>query len=118
MEPWWDESFSNMIGAIGGTSIGVIFGGIGGGIGGPLAGRGKAKTFVLSMFWGAIAIGALTLLTAIVAALLGQPFHVWQWMLFCGLILTAVSAGVLPAIHNAYRVAEERKLAAAELRRA
>lgn len=118
MEPWWDASFSNDLGAWLGTSFGLFFGGIGGGIGGPLAGRGRAKTFVLGMFWSAFSVGAAMVLFALVAALLGQPSHVWQWPLTGGTVLAVVSAVVLPQLHRVYRIAEERKLAAAELRRA
>ena len=118
MEPWWDESFSNTLGAIAGAVIGPVFGGIGGGVGGPLAGRGKAKRFVLGMFWSGAILGALLLLTAAIAGALGQPSHVWIWMLLCGGILGFVCGGLLPVMHHVYRVAEERKLAAEELRRA
>jgi len=117
MEPWWDASFSNTLGGIVGSTIGVVFGAIGGGVGGPLAGRGQAKTFVLGMFWSGTAVGVALVLATVVAALLGQPFHVWQWMLICGVVLASVNAVVLPQLHRAYRVAEERRLAAEELRR-
>jgi MFS family permease len=117
MEPWWSEAFSNTLGGTVGATIGVVFGGIGGGVGGPLAGSGRAKTFVLGMFWTGAVVGLALVAASVVAAILGQPFHVWQWMLICGVVLASVNAVVLPQLHRAYRRAEERRLAAAELRR-
>jgi len=117
MDPWWTEQQAGMIGGLLGAGIGVFFGGIGGGLGGPLAAAGRAKAFVLGIFGAGIAIGAVLVITGLVALVLGQPWHVWLWLIMPGAVCAVVCGSLFPIVRMRYRQHEERVLAAEEFRR-
>ncbi|MBX3321658.1 MAG: hypothetical protein KF757_01570 [Phycisphaeraceae bacterium] len=116
IEPWLTQQEAGMIGGILGAVLGSGFGGIGGGLGGPLAQRGKAKGFVLGMFYTGIGIGVALLIFGIVAIVMGQPMYVVYPFMLIGFILTVVMGCLLPVVKRAYAAAASRKLAASEFR--
>ena len=117
MTPWWNAHDGNLIGAIGGSAIGVL-GGILGTAAGILAPRGRAKGVILASFVVVTVAGALTLCAGIVAWSTGQPRHVWYPLVLIGGIVVLVLPLQMPALRSRYRQAEMRRLEAEELRRA
>jgi len=113
---WWDERTAGLIGGWLGSGAGIL-GGVFGTLVGVCATRGKARSAVLGTQLSAIGLGLLLLLAGLVAALLGQPFHVWFPLGLPGLITALVMAPMYPLVKARYAEAEQRKLAAAELRR-
>lgn len=119
VQPWWPGETGGAIGAWLGAGVGVVFGGIAGGVGGPLAAKGLAKRFVIGLYIAAIVCGVALLGAGLVALATKQPYHVYYPLMHPGALLTALASIILPvAILPAYRRAEARRLAAAELRHA
>ncbi len=118
MTPWFDEQTAGMIGGVLGAVLGGGFGGIGGGVGGPLAAMGKARGLVLGIFSLAIVIGSALALTALVALIMGQPWHVPFAIGFPGLLTAGIMGGLLPVVRKRYQQAEHRRLDADAIRRA
>lgn len=110
MTPWFDEQSAGLIGGILGSGIGVFFGAIGGGVGGSLAALGKAKPFVLGIFYFGIILGLGMLGTGVYALIDGQPNHVWLIFAALGAGLAALMGGLLPVMNMRYRQADQRKL--------
>ncbi len=118
MDPWWTEQGAGLAGALIGGVGGSVFGGIGGGVCGPLAAAGKGRAFVVAFFWFAIVAGAALVITGVVAKIfMDQPTHVWLPLVGPGALIAALSGGLMPAMKKRYADAEQRKLAAEELRR-
>ncbi|MEQ8769075.1 MAG: hypothetical protein RIB60_01045 [Phycisphaerales bacterium] len=118
MDPWWTEQGAGIAGAIVGGVGGSLLGGIGGGVCGPLAAAGRGRAFVMAFFWTAIVISAALVVTGAVAMIfLDQPTHVWLVLTAPGALFGALSGGLMPGIKKRYADAEQRKLAAEELRR-
>ena len=117
MTSWFTPQEANLIGGILGGCIGAIGGGVGGPLIGVLAPKGKAKALVVGFqsFWVLLGVGLL--ITAAVAAVVGQPGYVIHPFLLVGAVTTAVMGGLLPVTLLRYREAEKRKLDAEEFRR-
>ncbi len=115
---WWTAQQAGLVGAVIGAGLGgVMMGAIGGGVCGPLVGKGLARSFVLTYF-GLLALIGLGIAAAGVYALaIGQPFHVWFWLLQPGLLVGGLAAAFVPLMGRAYRRHEVRRLAAEEFRR-
>ena len=116
MEPWWNAEYSSLIGPMTGAAGGLI-GGLSGGLGGYLASRGKAKRLIVGLYAVLAGAGLLALLVGLYAAVSGQPWPIWFVLVLPGAIFTAVYPPCLYALLRAYKLAEERRLAAEELRR-
>ena len=116
MTPWWSAYTGNLIGAIGGSAIGVL-GGTLGTLAGVLAPRGKGRRPVIASFVTFNALGLVLLGTGLFALLSGQPYHVWYPLVLCGGILSLVLSTLLPGLRARYRQAEARRLDAESLRR-
>ena len=116
MIEWWNAYQGNMIGAIGGSAVGV-FCGILGAMAGTFAPRGRFKGFVLGSMGVLVAVGAATLAAGITALVVGQPYHVWYPLTLGGTIGTCVMGGLLPMFVMRYRQAEARRMEAEGLRR-
>lgn len=116
MTPWFDQQMAGMVGGLLGAGVGTIFGGIGGGVGGPLAALGKARGFVLGIFYLGVLLGIGLIGVAVVAAVTGQPWWVWTSFLLPGVIGAGVMGGLLPVIKARYRQAEQRRLDAQSFR--
>lgn len=85
---WFDAKTGNSVGAILGSSIGIIIGCIWV----PFSIFGILKCrfrgFVLNTAKTFIAIGILLLFTGGTALFLGQPYHVWYPFLLCGIVVS------------------------------
>lgn len=114
---WWNEHVGNQVGAWTGGAVGLIGAAYGSSVG-LLAARGRARSVVLGVHLVTIAIGVALIATAVVALVMGQPFHVWYPVGLPGAILTLVMGLLYPVVRMRYAQAELRKMEAAELRRA
>lgn len=86
---WFDQRTGAWIGAVGGGVIGLW-----GGLIGVLAGRGRARGFVLASANILLVTGLVSLGGGIVALLSGQPYTVWFPLLLLGSLLVVI-IGVL-----------------------
>jgi hypothetical protein len=116
MTPWWTERTAALIGAIGGGGLGTLAGLFGSAVG-MLVPRGKGKTVVLTIHTLLLVVGVISLVAGIAAVSMRQPYHVYFPLLLIGVILTIVLGGLLPVVRRGYRIAEQRRMDAAALRR-
>lgn len=115
--PWWSLQTGNMLGAILGSCVGLLGAVLGVAL--PLcAPRGKGRLALLALQIGGGGLGIAVLAAGLAALALGQPYHVWYPLLLSGLLGAGVLLGLLPVTLAVYRAAEQRRLAASELRRA
>ncbi|MHC4941279.1 MAG: hypothetical protein ACYTHK_20305 [Planctomycetota bacterium] len=116
MSAWWTETMGTYIGAYGGAGVGVA-GGLYGAVGGVLAQKGKARGVVIGAHLALLALGAVTLVTGVVAVVMGQPRHVWYPLCLIGGILTCVMGPLFPPMKQRYVDAEQRRVEAERIRR-
>jgi hypothetical protein len=111
VQPWFDQiHYAWIPGAVYGVAAGLM-----GGVVGWLAPRGRARNFVLGA-WSALWVAAIfLLLVGFVALAEGQPWGIWYGFLLPGAIGTLVVGLNSYTVHRAYRLVEERKLAARDL---
>lgn len=103
---WWTQCTAGLIGGIGGAAVGIL-----GGLVGILAGLGKARRLVMGLLVFMMAAGLAGAVAALIAALTGQPYHVW-YPLALSLILTLVCGCCLGAVRRRFQWAELRKMQA------
>lgn len=117
MNEWWTMQQAGIIGAIGGSAVGVL-GGLFGSVVGFCAPRGIARVPILGA-QAALATVGLLLLCAGLWALLGasQPRHVVLPLCLAGFLSAVVFGGLLPIVAARYREAEVRRMHAQDLRR-
>lgn len=115
MEPWWTAQQAGVIGGIGGAAIGMV----GAAIGSMsfLIVRGKGKPVIVGAMVAMIVLGVVLLTAGVIAAVKGQPYHVYYPLLLGGFISACVFGALTPMVITRYRAAEARRLQAEELRR-
>lgn len=116
MNEWWTSQDSALIGAIGGSAVGVL-GGLFGTVVGLCAPKGIARGPVLGSQLALAAVGVLMLIAAVVALLGNQPYHVWFPLMLGGTLLGALMGGLYPVVRARYMQAEARRMDAESLRR-
>lgn len=82
---WFSNRSAGLLGAIGGTLLGLW-----GAVIGIASSRGKARAFVVASANAMLVIGILCLVAGAVAAALRQPYAVYYTLLLFGVILVAV----------------------------
>jgi hypothetical protein len=112
---WWTNQNAAWIGAIGGSSLGVL-GALIGTLGVYLVNRGKCRGLLLGVWWGVMALGACSLIVGIAAASMGQPFHVFYPLCLLGGISCVVMGSTIKVMSMRYRHIERRRLDADVLR--
>jgi len=112
-DPWFDP---NMYAWIPGTVYGVSAGLLGA-LSGTFASQGKGRRWVLGVWWLFSGIGAVFLVAGISVFLLGQPYGIWYGLGLPGLLGLILFPSLMPVIVQRYRVAEERRIQAADLTR-
>ena len=111
-DPWFNE---NLYSWIPGTALGVL-GGLWGGLTGALAPRGRARGLILGGLWALLLSSAVLFSLGLIALLGGQPYGVWYGLGLAGAIGLVVIGVNTPVVYRVYRTAEERKLAAHDLK--
>ncbi len=115
MNEWWTMEQAGMIGAIGGTTIGILGGLMGTAIG-ICAPRGLARMAIFGSLVLIILTGAVLLITGVVALVWKQPVHVWLPLILGGSIMDIALAPMIPVIKLRYQQADQRKLDAQSIR--
>ncbi len=107
---WWTERDGGYVGGL----LGILGGlyGILGGLAGWLAARGQGRSFVFALLASMVAVGASSLLAALIALGLSQPYHVWYPLALSGLIFTVLGVALFPTLRGRYVEAEMRKMKA------
>jgi hypothetical protein len=113
-EPWFQpQGFGVYVGAIGG-GVGLVC--TLGSVTGILAPRGKGRG-VLTIVWAVCAAAGLgSLAMGVVALVSRQPHGVWYPLLLDGVLVGGLSTMAVVMLPRLYQAAEQRKLAAGDLR--
>ena len=108
---WWGDREAGILGGV----LGMLLGGMGALIG-FLAGRGKARGFVLSALVGTAALGVVALAIGAVAAVRSQPYVVCYPLFLFGVLSTVIPAGLFFRLRRRYEELELRKMQAQDAR--
>ena len=106
---WWGP---RAIGALGGAYGGIL--GLLGAITGMLSSRGKARGFVLSVYWGLLGVGMCLLALGVFAVVRHQPYAVYGVPLVAGGLTSLLSLTLLPVARRRYQDLELRRMSAAD----
>lgn len=117
VDPWFTEQTAGFVGGGLGAGIGTVFGGILGPLVGVCAPRGRCKPLVIGLMVTGLVLGGGLLATGGAALAGGQPWYVWFAFASSGGLLALLMATLLPVVLGRYREAEQRRIAAEELRR-
>ena len=114
IDPWFVNA--GLVGGLIGGGVGIL-GAVYGTLVGVLVPRGRGRSIVFAMHWGALALGGGFVVAGVTAVVTGQPYGVWYSLLLPGLLLTFLMGTMTPVIKLRYRQAEHRRLHAEEFRR-
>lgn len=106
---WWGARAAGAMGGILGGTMGVL-----GAITGILASRGKARGFVLGVYWGLLGVGLCLLAVGIIAVIRHQPYAVYFAPLFAGGLASTLSLVLMPVVRRRYQDQELRRMSAAD----
>ena len=104
---WLSDQSVGAVGAIVGTSIGLLGAAIG-----ILAGRGRGRRYVLPAMVVAIGIGLGAIALAVIAFLVGQPPAVVGLLALTGVVSVLGFGNTLPRVRRTYAEAELRRMRA------
>ncbi len=108
--PWWGWQIGVVIGAGGGTLLGML-----GALIGTLAGLGKARRLVLGSTQTMFILGLVGAAAGIAGVFLAQPFYVHLPLLLIGVICVAVAGPLIFVLRRRYEQIELRKMAAMDV---
>ena len=106
---WWGARAAGWMGGLFGGTMGVL-----GAITGILASRGKARGFVLFVYWGLLGVGLCLLAAGIFAVVCHQPCAVYYTLLFTGGLFSILTLLLMPVIRRRYQEQELRRMSAAD----
>ena len=106
---WWVARASGLMGGVFGGTMGLL-----GAITGILASRGKARGFVLSVYWGLLGVGLCLLAVGVFAVIRHQPYAVYYTLLFTGGLMSVLSLLLMPVVRRRYQDLELRRMSAAD----
>lgn len=112
---FYDSMNPNTLGAIAGSSIGIM-GALLGTVAGTCAPRGKAKGFVIALFAIMITGGFVFAGLGIGAFMVGAPWRMGYSLLLPGGLAVILGSSLFPVILVRYRQAEMRRIEAAAFR--
>ena len=104
---WWSARTAGIVGAAGGTLIGVM-----GALLGSLAARGRSRGLVLAAMTALAVAGAGLTIAGVVAVAISQSFAVWFTLLLPGVLLLAVFGTRIRGARRSYAEAELRRIRA------
>lgn len=108
--PWWGWQIGVVIGAGGGTLLGLL-----GALIGTLAGLGKARRLVLRSTETMFLLGLIGTVAGFVGIFQAQPFYVHLPLLVLGVICVAVAGPLIFVLRRRYEQLELRKMAAMDV---
>lgn len=106
---WWGARASGLMGGVFGGIMGLL-----GAMTGILASRGKARGFVLSVYWGLLGVGLCLLAVGVFAVIRHQPYAVYYTLLFTGGLMSVLSLLLMPVVRRRYQDLELRRMSAAD----
>jgi len=104
---WWSERSGILFGVVLGSLLGVLGATIG-----VLAGRGKARRFVLGLLGSIVVVGGAFVLVGAAALLTSQPRYVWYSPLLLGGVSAVVGLVLLRPLKLRYAADELRRIQA------
>jgi hypothetical protein len=108
--PWWGWQIGVVIGAGGGSLLGLL-----GALIGTLAGLGKARRLVLGSTQTMFLLGLVGMVAGIAAVFQAQPFYVLLPLLVLGVICVAVAGPLIFVLRRRFEQLELRKMAAMDV---
>jgi len=108
--PWWGWQIGVVIGAGGGTLLGLL-----GALIGTLAGLGKARRLVLGSTQTMFILGLVGAAAGIAGVFFAQPFYVHLPLLLIGVICVAVAGPLIFVLRRRYEQIELRRMAAMDV---
>ncbi|MFO0808309.1 MAG: hypothetical protein U0746_06775 [Gemmataceae bacterium] len=115
-EPWFDP---NMFGAVFGSVVGGgggTLGGLWGAAAGTCAQRGIGRAWIIGSGWAIALMGAAIAGFGVFAFVSGQPFHIWFWPVQTGGLIAILMGLLVPIVRKRFDEAEQRRMAAEQLR--
>jgi hypothetical protein len=104
---WWSEQQSGMVGGITGSLVGLL-----GGIVGLLAGSGRGRRVAFGALRMMQLIGAIALVSGIVALVRAQPYPVFYPLLLIGGLASFLPIALTPTLRKRYEDSELRRMSA------
>lgn len=109
-DAWWSTEAGGLIGAIGGSVLGLLGAAVG-----FLSSRGKARRFVMTTMAAGTLLGATALVAGIAAVVLGQPYEVWFPLVLMGGLLVVIFGGLYRSVGDRYEALELQRMRAYDL---
>jgi hypothetical protein len=104
---WWSDRSAGLVGGIGGGLIGLC-----GAVIGVLAGMGIGRRLIVPLLIAGSALGAVLLVTGLVALSIGQPYGVYYPLLLCGGLCAVMGAVGAMTVRQRYAAVELRRMEA------
>lgn len=102
---WWGLRVSIVIGAGGGTLLGIL-----GAVIGILGGLGRARRFVMGLTASIFLVGVVCFVAGVVAVFTAQPYHVGYPLLLIGVVCSVVGGPLFFMFRRRFEQLELRKM--------